>query len=148
MMMSHTLSGIDDPGVKGQIFEGMRQNDQKLMEVNGDFLTVHPMIKCDSHWQEELHYNLDSVIRSKIKNSLIGYHSSLGKNLQIPYRPRLTIPITVIFQLPTFFSRSSSLDNNVDLVKDFFKLDQGTISVSRASCTTHRVDVALGRENL
>ena len=122
----------------------MRQNDQKLMEVNGEFLTVNPMIKCDSYWQEEIHTSLDSMIKSKLTNSIIGHDSSLGKNLKIPYRPRLTLPVTVIFQLPTFFSRSSSLDNNADQIKNFFELDQGAISVSRASCTTHRVDMAWG----
>ena len=28
---------IDDPGVKGQIFEGMIRNEKGLMEINGDF---------------------------------------------------------------------------------------------------------------
>ena len=122
----------------------MRQNDQKLMEVNGEFLSVNPMIECDSYWQEELHTSLDSLVKSKVTNSIIGHDSSLGKNLKIPYRPRLALPVTVIFQLPTFYSRSSNLDNNADLVKHFFQLDQGSISVSRASCTTHRVDIAWG----
>ena len=107
------MTGIDDPGVKGQIFEGMTKNVKGLMEVNGEFLTINPMVKCDSSWQQNIYHNLKSFIKTKTTGSLIGFDSSVGKDLHIPYRPSLSLPITVIFKMPTFLSRTSSLDDKL-----------------------------------
>ena len=107
------ITGIDDPGVKGQIFEGMIQNAKGLMEVNGEFLTINPMVKCDSSWQQNIYHDLKTFKKTKTTESLIGFDSSVGKDLHIPYRPTLSLPITVIFKMPTFLSRASSLDDKL-----------------------------------
>ena len=108
------IVGIDDPGVKGQIFEGMTSNDKGLREVNGDFLTINPQVKCDSAWQRSVYHDWETFRMSKTTGSLIGFDSSLGEDLRIPYRPALTVPITAIFKMPTLLSRASSLDNRLD----------------------------------
>ena len=83
------------------------------MEVNGEFLTINPMVKCDSSWQQNIYHDLKTFKKTKTRGSLIGFDSSVGKDLHIPYRPTLSVPITVIFKMPTFLSRASSLDDKL-----------------------------------
>ena len=121
----------------------MKKNEKGLMEVDGSFLTVNDMIKCDTSWTEEVYHDFHSYVRGKMKNSLMGFSSSFGNDLEIPYKPYLALPITVNFKLPTLFSRSSSRDDDIDRLKRFFMEEEGAIAMSQAACFTHRVDISI-----
>ena len=123
-------TGIADPGVRDQIFTPMKKNEKGLMEVDGSFLTVNDMIQCDTSWTEEVYHDFHSYVRGKMKNSLMGFSSSFGNDLEIPYKPYLALPITVNFKLPTLFSRSSSRDDDIDRLKRFFMEEEGSIAIS------------------
>ena len=45
-------------------------------------------------------------------------------------------------KLPTLFSRSRSNDDELERVKSFFEKENGSIAVSQAACSTHRIDVS------
>lgn len=77
-----------------------------------------------------------------MKHTLIGLDLSFGEDLEIPYRPFVSIPITINFKMPTLMSRSQSSDNQIQMVKDFFSKENGSIAVSQAACSTHRVDIS------
>ena len=57
--------------------------------------------------------------------------SSVGKDLEIPYRPAVAIPITLNFKLPILFSRSRANDNEIERVKSFFDQEKGSIAISQ-----------------
>jgi hypothetical protein len=80
--------------------------------------------------------------RGKAKNSFFGLDLKFGEGVTIPYKPHAAVPITVNFQLPTLFSRSTSRDNEIQKVRDFLIKDHGSIAISQAVCTTHRIDIA------
>lgn len=50
--------------------------------------------------------------------------------------------MTVNFEMPTLFSKSRSHDNQLEKVKAFFHRENGSIAISQAVCSTHRVDVS------
>ena len=62
-------AGIEDPGIRSQIFLPMKKNEKGLMEVDGSFITVNEMIKCDTSWVEEIHRNYDTYIRYRISSN-------------------------------------------------------------------------------
>lgn len=41
----------------------MTKNEKGLMEVDGRFITVNDMIKCDTAWTEEIHHDFESYIK-------------------------------------------------------------------------------------
>ena len=56
-------AGIQDPGIRNQIFLPMISNELGLMEVDGSFISVNEIMKCDNAWREDIHHNLKSYIR-------------------------------------------------------------------------------------
>lgn len=56
-------AGSQDPGVRNQIFMPMTKNKKGFMEVDGRFITVNDMIKCDTAWTEEIHHDFESYIK-------------------------------------------------------------------------------------
>ena len=66
----------------------------------------------------------------------------MGKDLKIPYRPAVAIPITLNFKLPILFSRSRTNDDEIERVKAFFDQEKGSIAISQATCSTHWVDLS------
>ncbi len=69
-------------------------------------------------------------------------NSNLGEDLEIPYRPFVSIPLILNFKLPALFTRSRAQDNQIEQVKSFFQKEGGSISVSEAMCATHRIDLS------
>lgn len=65
-------AGSEDPGVRNQIFWPMSKNVKGLMEVDGSFVSVNQMIKCDSLWTQEIHHHLKAYVQSMMKSSLLG----------------------------------------------------------------------------
>ena len=41
----------------------MISNELGLMEVDGSFISVNEIMKCDNAWREDIHHNLKSYIR-------------------------------------------------------------------------------------
>ena len=82
------------------------------------------------------------IFRGKVKHSLIGIKNSVGKDLEIPYKPNLAVPVTITFKMPTLFSRSRSNDDEIDRMRTFFEDEKGSVAVSQAVCSTHRVDIS------
>ena len=56
-------AGIEDPGIRSQIFLPMTKNSKGLMEVDGSFITVNDMIQCDTSWEEEVHHDFESYVK-------------------------------------------------------------------------------------
>ena len=54
----------------------------------------------------------------------------------------LAIPITLKIKLPTLFRRGSSNDDEIERVKKFLIENRGSIAISQALCSTHRVDIS------
>lgn len=68
--------------------------------------------------------------------------TSVGKDLKVPYIPAIALPLTISFKLPVLFRRGRAKDNEIDRIKSFFENEKGSIAVSQAACTTHRVDLS------
>ena len=80
--------------------------------------------------------------RGKTKSSFESMSKIVGKDLTIPYKPSMSSPFTLTMRLPTLFSRSSSKDDEIEHVRDFFRNENGSIAVSQAKCETHRIDIS------
>ena len=55
--------GRYDPGIRREIFNGMRTTKHGLQELNGNFLTANPLLKCDSQWSEKIYHTFDDYVR-------------------------------------------------------------------------------------
>lgn len=76
-----------------------------------------------------------------MKNSLMGFDSNFGEKLTIPYKPNVALPVSINMVMPTLFSRSSSHNDDIDRALNFFTKERGSIAISQAICSTHRVDL-------
>ena len=72
----------------------------------------------------------------------MGMKSSVGKDLEVPYKPKPGVPVTINLKLPTLFSRSRVNDDQLERVKNFFEVENGSVAVSQAACSTNRIDVS------
>ena len=79
--------------------------------------------------------------RGKVEISSVGYGIEIGKNvnIRIPYHEVVTIGV----ELPTILTRSSDGNRRIKELKLFFDKENGSIAVSQAICTTHKVDIVL-----
>ena len=79
--------------------------------------------------------------RGKVEISTIGYGIELGKDVKvnIPYHNLVTIGV----QLPTLLSRSTEGNKYIKELKFFFERENGSIAISQAMCSTHKVDLVL-----
>ena len=79
--------------------------------------------------------------RGKVEISTIGYGIELAKDVKfnIPYHDLVTIGV----QLPTLLSRSTEGNKYIKELKFFFERENGSIAISQALCSTHRVDLVL-----
>ena len=79
--------------------------------------------------------------RGKVEISTIGYGIELAKEVKvnIPYHDLVTIGV----QLPTLLSRSNEGNKYTKELKFFFERENGSIAISQAMCSTHRVDLVL-----
>ena len=59
--------------------------------------------------------------------------------INIPYHDIVTIGI----QLPTLLSRSTEGNKYINELKFFFERENGSIAISQAMCSTHKVDLVL-----
>ena len=59
--------------------------------------------------------------------------------VRIPYHNLVTITV----QLPTFLSRSTERNKYVNELKWFLERENGSIAISQAMCSTHRIDLVL-----
>ena len=55
--------------------------------------------------------------------------------------------INVKLHLPTFLSRSNKYDKENSELKMFFDVENGSIAVSQAKCTTHHINIALSAKH-
>ena len=51
--------------------------------------------------------------------------------------------VTIGVQLPTLLSRSTEENKYIKELKFFFEQENGSIAISQAMCSTHRVDLVL-----
>ena len=86
-------------------------------------------------------YCIFLTFRGKVDISSIGYGIELAKEVKvnIPYHDLVTIGV----QLPTLLSRSTEGNKYINELKFFFERDNGSIAISQAMCSTHRVDLVL-----
>lgn len=94
------------------------------------------LLHHSSSWCIKLLY-----FRGKVKNSLMGFDSNFGEKLTIPYKPNVALPVSINMVMPTLFSRSSSHNDDIDRALNFFTKERGSIAISQAICSTHRVDL-------
>ena len=52
------------------------------------------------------------------------------------------MPFKVSIVLPTLFRRGSSTDDEIQRIEKFLVNDRGSIAISQAICSTHRVDIS------
>ena len=55
--------GHYDPGIRNQIFQPMRYNNDSLRETDWRFITANPMVKCDSEWTENIYHSFEDYVR-------------------------------------------------------------------------------------
>ena len=77
-----------------------------------------------------------------MKHSLMGMKSSVGEDLEVPYKPKPGVPVNINLKLPTLFSRSRSNDDQLKRVKKFFEEEKGSVAISQAACSTNRIDLS------
>ena len=79
--------------------------------------------------------------RGKVTSSTAGFGIELVKNVKfvIPYGKVLNLKI----ELPTLLSRSNSNNRINHDIKMFLDVENGSIAISQAVCTTHHINIAL-----
>ena len=73
--------------------------------------------------------------------SSLGFGIEIGKkvNIRVPYHELVTIDV----ELPTILTRSAEGNKRIKELKMFFEKENGSIAVSQAICSTHKVDIVL-----
>ena len=69
--------GRYDPGIRREIFDGMRTTKHGLQELNGNFISANPLLKCDSQWSERIYHTFDEYVRLVI----MARAKSIGGNI-------------------------------------------------------------------
>ena len=82
------------------------------------------------------------IYRGKIETSTVGYGIEFGKDIEIKI-PVHKLATTFTIKVPTLLTRSSEGDETVSELKLFFQNQNGSIAVSQAICSTHKVDLIL-----
>ncbi|CAB4058247.1 unnamed protein product [Lepeophtheirus salmonis] len=115
----------------------VKVNPAGHMKLDDRFVTANTQIKCDASWTSEVFDNFESYVNGKMKTSTMGFGIEVLPELSMNLMNGL-----VSNKFPPLFSRSWSQSNDVEKMKDFFKKDRGSITVSQATCITHKVDIA------
>ena len=82
------------------------------------------------------------IYRGKVETSTVGYGIEFGKDIEIKI-PVHKLATTFTIKVPTLLTRSSEGDEAVSELKVFFQNQNGSIAVSQAICSTHKVDLIL-----
>ena len=81
----------------------------------------------------------------KINSSTTGYGIELIKDFKVIFP--MSESINVRLNLPTFLTRSNKYTKENMEVKMFFDIENGSIAVSQAKCTTHHINIALSAKH-
>ena len=65
------------------------------------------LIEIHHNCEFKLNVHLKFRFRGKMEHSLIGVKSSIGKDLRIPYKPNLAVPVTLRCQLFTVYNQNT-----------------------------------------
>jgi hypothetical protein len=86
-------------------------------------------------------FNFYFYLSWKINSSTTGYGIELIKDFKVVIP--MSESINIKLNLPTFLSRSNKYTKENMELKMFFDVENGSIAVSQAKCTTHHINIAL-----
>ena len=73
--------------------------------------------------------------------------TTTGYGIELVKDVKVVIPIKGVMKvrlnIPTILSRSTEYSNEDVDIKNFFDVENGSIAISQAKCTTHHINIAL-----
>ena len=73
--------------------------------------------------------------------------TTTGYGIELVKDVKVVIPVNgvmnVRLNIPTILSRSTEYSNEDVDIKNFFDVENGSIAISQAKCTTHHINIAL-----
>ena len=131
------LDWLDEPGVRGQIFQATyREEDGSMNQY--DYLETVNNLRCTASFEEYLFTNFEQTIDQWTKFTSSAYNLQLTPEVEVEGTYK---GVTVGTTIPPLFTRGSSESNDVSAMERHFKSDEGSVAHTRAECAMYRVKV-------